>query len=202
VSELISSHADPARRALLAPGGLVRTALLVLVAYVVLGAVAGVVWEWVWTPPGQVIQQHQIYYDSYASMRRMFTGTGYYVLVGAVASALAALATCLLTRGREMVVLGLVLVGSALGAALMWRVGTLLGPGDPATIAAHTVARTQVSGQLTVTGRSPFLAWPMASLFVLAIVYFTWPGTFPERRHAGSPPAVPHEADTSETSRG
>jgi hypothetical protein len=160
--------------------GLLATALLVLLVYAVLGAVAGVVWEWIWTPPGQVIEHHQVFFDSYASLRRVFTGTGLYVLVGGVASALVALAVTLLVRGRELWVLVLVIVGSAIGAALMWRIGTLLGPADPATIAAHASGRTTAPGQLTVAGKSPFLIWPMTSLFVLAMVYFAWPSI-----HAG-----------------
>ncbi|HEY3531275.1 MAG TPA: hypothetical protein VGK78_19185 [Nocardioides sp.] len=173
----------PSRRpGLLASGGPVRPALLILLTYAVLGAVAGVVWQWVWTPPGQVIDHHQVLYDSYASLRRVFTGTGLYALVAAVTSALVALAVTLLTRGRELLVLALVVVGSALAAALMWRVGTLLGPADPAAVAAHTAGRASVPGQLQVSGKSPYLAWPMTSLFVLALVYFALPGSFAHHR--------------------
>jgi DivIVA domain-containing protein len=171
----IGEVAGRSRPGVLAPGSPVRTGLLVLLAYAVVGVVAGVVWEWIWTPPGEVIAQHQIFYDGYPSLRRVFTGTGIYVLVGAGASAVVALSVCALTRGRELLVLVLVLVGSAIGAALMWRVGTHLGPSDPTGLAAHTVARTPVSGNLTVAGKSPYLVWPMTTLLVLAIIYFAWP---------------------------
>jgi hypothetical protein len=154
-----------------------RLVLGVLLAYAVLGAVAGVVWETVWTPPGQVVDHHQVLFDSYASLRRVFTGTGLYALVGAVASAALALVVCVVTRGRELLVLLLVVVGSVIAAALMWRVGTLLGPSDPASVAAHAAHRTHVSGELTVAGRSPYLVWPMTSLLVLALVYFAWPSS-------------------------
>lgn len=184
--------ARPSSTGLLAAGSPIRTTLLVLLAYAVVGAVAGVVWQWVWTPPGQVIQDHQIFYDSYASLRREFTGTGYYVLVGLVASALVALGTCLLTRGREVLVLLLVIAGSVIAAALMWRVGTALGPADPKSLAAHTTARTPVSGQLTVSGKSPYAVWPMASLLVLALVYFAWPGAVADRSHHGEPSPGEH----------
>jgi hypothetical protein len=163
--------------------GPLRTGLLILLAYAVLGAVAGAVWEWVWTPPGQVIVQHHVLYDSYSSLRRVFSGTGLYVLVAAVASAVLALLVTVLVRGRELVVLVAVVLGSALAAALMWRVGTLLGPGDPATVAAHTTGRTTVPGNLTVVGKSPYLIWPMVSLFVLALVYFAWPASFAPGEH-------------------
>jgi hypothetical protein len=186
---------------LFAAGSPVRTGLLVLLAYAVLGAVAGVVWEWVWTPPGEVIQQHQIFYDGYPSLRRVFTGTGLYVLVGAPASALVALAVCVRTRGREVLVLTLVVVGSSVAAALMWWVGTHLGPSDPTGLAAHTVTRTRVSGNLTVGGKSPYLVWPMASLLVLAIVYFSWPSSMADAQHRGGPPTDPPEPDVDDAPR-
>lgn len=203
MSEQLGEPGERARPRLLAPGSqlrtTVRTALLILLAYAVLGAVAGVVWEWVWTPPGQVVQRHQVFYDSYASLRRVFTGTGLYVLVGAAASALLALAVALLTRGRELLILALVVVGSAIAAVVMLKVGTRLGPADPATVAAHTTRRTLVPGQLTVEGKShlliksPYLIWPMTSLFVLALVYFAWPGSRPPQGHEGASHAAPRD---------
>jgi hypothetical protein len=192
----------PSGPGLFASGSPVRTCLLVLLAYAVLGAAAGVVWEWVWTPPGEVIAQHQIFYDGYPSLRRVFTGTGLYVLVGAPASAIIALAVCLRTRGREVLVLVLVVVGSAIAAALMWWVGTHLGPDDPAGRAAHIVARTRVSGNLTVGGKSPYLVWPMTSLLVLAIVYFSWPSSMADARHRDEPPTDRSEPDVGGASRG
>jgi hypothetical protein len=173
--------------------GAIRIGLLVLLAYAVLGAVAGVVWEWVWTPPGQVIVHHQVLYDSYSSLRRVFTGTGLYVLVAAVASAVLALVVTVLVRGRELLVLAAVVLGSSLAAALMWRVGTLLGPGDPAGVAAHTSGHTTVPGNLTVAGKSPYLIWPMVSMFVLSLVYFAWPASFLTREHD-----MPRRADHPE----
>jgi hypothetical protein len=193
---------DRARSGLLAPGSPVRTAFLVLLAYAVVGALAGVVWEWIWTPPGQVIQQHHLFYDSYASLRRVFTGTGLYVIVSAIAGALLGLLVALFFRGRELLVLGLVIVGSALAAALMWRVGTLLGPSDPASIAAHAQGTTKVSGELTVAGKSPFVVWPMVSLLVLALVYFAVPGRPSSSAADDVPPTDHREADAPASPHG
>ncbi|HET7071762.1 MAG TPA: hypothetical protein VFI40_13120 [Nocardioides sp.] len=187
----MSEHEDLVRPGVLGRGGPIRTVLLVLLAYAVLGAVAGVAWEAIWTPPGQIISKHQVFYDSYASLRGAFTGTGLYVLVAAATSALLGLVVGILTRGRELLMLALVILGSVLAAAVMWRVGTLLGPADPATIAAHTQGRQVVHGELTVAGRTPYLVWPMTSLFVLAVVYFTWPGAR-ARRHKGDALSTDH----------
>jgi DivIVA domain-containing protein len=210
----MSEHDRGAGRRLSPPWRTVRAGLLGLLGYAAVGAAAGAVWEAVWTPPGQVIAQHQVFFDSYASLRQVFTGTGWYVVVGTVASALISLVVCLATRDRALLTLALVIVGSAIGAAVMLKVGTSLGPADPASIAAHTVKRTSVPGALTVDGtshlgiKSPYLVWPTASLVVLALVFVVLPvpplprdrrqpvamdvpgGGFPPSAHRDEPAAV------------
>jgi hypothetical protein len=164
---------DRARPGVLGRGSPARQVVLVLLAYVVVGAIAGAVWEWVWTPPVHIIRNHQVYYASYASLR----------LVGAAASALLSVVVCLLTRRRELVTLASVLVGSVLAALVMRLVGGWLGPADPLSIAATAADNTQVPGSLVVTGRTAYLVWPVVSLFVLALVFFAWPGADPTSSH-------------------
>lgn len=176
--------------------------IAVLVAYALLGVVAGFVWERVWTPPAQVVQQHQVYYADYGSLRRVFTGTGLYVLVGAAASALLALVVGLLTRRRELLTLVTVLVGSSVAAIVMWKVGVRLGPADPAHAAAHAADGTKLPGQLAVSGHSPYLIWPMVSLFVLALVFFAWPGSRSDSSEPGTIEPQPSEAAVSPAPRG
>jgi hypothetical protein len=173
----------------------IRFVVVALLAYVVLGAVAGVVWEWVWTPPDQVVRDHQVFYTSDESLRRVFTGTGLYVLVGGVAAALIAFAVCFRARGRELVTLATVVVGSCAAAAVMRLVGGRLGPDDPLSV-AKPPATGVLPGQLVVNGFTPYLVWPMVSLFVLAVVFFAWPN------HPGDVPrdtrgSDPFEADVS-----
>ena len=153
-----------------------RFALGVLAAYVVVGAVSGVVWQWLWTPPGQLVQHHQLYYADYASLRRVFDGTGLYVLVAALASAVLALVVCVLTRRHELVTLGVVIVGSVVAAFVMREVGYALGPPDPAVAAATAADGTLLHDQLRVAGTTPLLVWPLASLFMAALTFFAWPG--------------------------
>lgn len=167
-------------------GAPVRFVLLALVAYAVVGVVAGIVWEWIWTPPDQIVRNGQVFYTSYESLRRVFTGTGLYVLVGGVAAALTSLVVCLLTRGRELVTLATVLVGSCVAAAAMRFVGPMLGPDDPLSVAKPKGTEV-VPGQLTVNGFSPYLVWPMVSLFVLALVFFALPTPRPSYPHDESP---------------
>jgi hypothetical protein len=176
-------------------------ATAVLVAYVVVGALAGVVWEWLWKPPAQVVQQHHLYYADYGSLRRVFTGTGLYAIVAAVAGALVALAAALLTRRHELLTLAAVVLGSLLAAYTMHAVGVALGPADPAALAETARDGTRVSAQLAVHGKTPYLVWPMVSLFVLAVVFFTSPGSRRVSSRADASTESP-EADIPETTAG
>jgi hypothetical protein len=168
------------RRATGAGGSPLAVVLLVvevLLAYALVGLIAGVVWEAIWAPPDQVVQQHQVYPADYEALRRIFTGTGLYVLIAAAASALTALVISLLTRRRELVVLFAVTVGSCAAAGVMREVGISRGPVDPTTLAASTANGVHLPGALGVTGFSPYLVWPMMSLLVLSLVFFAWPRT-------------------------
>jgi hypothetical protein len=175
-----TDDAPLSRQATAAGGSPLAVALLVvevLLAYALVGLIAGAVWEAIWAPPDQVVQQHQVYPADYQALRRIFTGTGLYVLIGAAASALTALVISLLTRRRELVVLFAVAVGSCLGAGVMREVGISRGPVDPTTLAASTANGVHLPGALDVTGFSPYLVWPMMSLLVLSLVFFAWPRT-------------------------
>lgn len=186
------------RRGLL---GALLFAVAVIVAYGVVGVVAGVIWEAVWTPPSQVVQQHHVYYLDYASLRRVFSGTGLYVIVGGIASAVTTLVVVLLARGRELVALVSVLVGSVLASVVMRQVGVARGPADPTTLAHSKPNGTRLPGTLAVSGHSPYLVWPIVALVVLALVFFAWsPSAPPERtRSATDDPA---EADIPSTPAG
>lgn len=175
--------------------------VLILVAYALVGVVAGIVWERVWTPPAEIVQQHKPYYVDYASLRRVFTGTGLFVLFGGGASALLSLCIGLLTRRRELLVLAAVAVGSAIAALLMWKVGVRLGPADPTPAAAKAADNTLLPGNLVVSGRSPYLIWPMTSLFVLALVFFAWPRARCSEPDLPPPDPQPAEAEVSEAPR-
>jgi len=59
-------------------------------------------------------------------------------------------------------------------------------------------------GQLTVHGFTPYLVWPMVTLFVLAVVFFAWPtahqrddwGAPRERDDLGAAPATRRDGPT------
>ncbi len=154
----------------------VSRGLLVLVMFVLGGAGLGVLWaQVVWTPAmGRVSDGAWLPFDERA-LSMETGGTSTYVVVAALGGlALGVLAALLSTR-VELVVLAALLVGSAAAAYVMWRVGTGVGPMDPAVLARTAADGTELPSDLAVAGASPFLSLPVCALVGLAAVYFIAP---------------------------
>jgi hypothetical protein len=146
-------------------------ALLVVVAVAAVGAVAGVVWEWVWSPPSGVVVHHQWVAASEAGLRAEFTGTGWYVVVAVVAGLLVGAVVALVADRRPLLTLAALVAGTALGAWLMRLVGVALGPGDPVAIARTAKPGTHLPDMLRVSGASPYVAYPTGALVALMVLF-------------------------------
>lgn len=156
------------------PGGVWRAVRQFLVVVAVLGlagALAGLVWEWRWTPPTGVVVGHQWLQDE-TGLRASFSGTGTYVVVAAVVGLLVGAALAAIFDRRELVTLLGVAVGSVLAAWVMLRVGLALGPEDPVALARTAAKGVHLPGRLVVSGRSPFVAFPSGALLGLVVVFF------------------------------
>jgi hypothetical protein len=149
---------------------LVQLAIAVLVLCAA-GALAGVVWEWVWSTPTGVVVDHKWVAESEASLRGQFSGTGWYVIVGSIAGLLAGAVVALFVDRYPFVTLAGVAVGSLLGAALMYRVGVALGPADAAHLARTAKEGTHLPAALSISGKSPWIAFPAGALVALALVF-------------------------------
>jgi len=146
-------------------------AVLIVVVFAAVGAIAGVVWEWLWTPPVAVVAQHAVQ-PTLETVRGEFSGTAWYVIVASIAGLLTSCVLALAFDRREIVTLAAVAGGSVLAAWLMLRVGTGLGPADPKTVAAAAANGTKVPMELDVSGFSPYLALPGGALIGLVVVFF------------------------------
>lgn len=137
---------------------LAQLALAVLVLAGI-GVVSGFVWEWLWTAPvGEVVDHVWVAQDE-ANLRRQFSGTGWYAVVAGVAGLLGGAVVALFVDRFPLVTLLGVVLGSALGAFLMLRVGVALGPDDP------------TRGALGVSGGTPYLSMPAGALVAMAMVF-------------------------------
>jgi len=165
----------PTRGMLLA--GLRRTVVIV-VAFAAVGALAGVVWEWLWDPPVGFAYGHKWLPDLPAA-RAEFSSTGWYVVVASVAGLLTAAALAMVFDRWEVLTLVAVLAGSALAAWVMLQVGQALGPPDAQAVAATADDGTRIPSDLTVAGKSPFVAFPATALVAVIVVFFAF-----TRRHS------------------
>lgn len=149
------------------------------------GAVAGVVWEWLWTPTVGVVVDHEWMAVDEQGLRGVFSGTGWYVVVGSVAGLLAGALVAMVLDRQPLLTLVAVVVGSVLGAWLMVQVGTSLGPPDPDRVARTAQDGTRLPTALEVTGASPWIAMPGGALLGLVLVFL---GLSAGSRHHGTTP--------------
>jgi hypothetical protein len=154
---------------------------VVLAAFALAGAVAGFVWERLWTPAMGVVVDHRWRPADALALQQQFSGTGWYVVVGTAVGLLLGIVATLLVDRVPLLTLVAVVVGSALAAWVMLRVGVALGPADPQDLAASADEGTRLPAQLQVSGRSPFIAFPLGALVGLVIVLI---GLGPRHHHA------------------
>ena len=163
-----------------------RRPTLVLAAFVVSGVVLGVLWaEVVWTPPQGRVTDGAWYPAGEQALSAQTGGTASYVLLAAAGGLVLGLLSAWAATRAELLVLGAVVVGGALAAYLMWQVGVLLGPPDPASLAASATNGTRLPGSLAVAGASPFLTLPTIALAVLAVALLVWPSAGLDRGGVG-----------------
>lgn len=166
--------------------------VLVLVALAATGALAGVVWEWLWSPTIGVVVDHRWSAGTALGLQHEFSGTGWYVVVAAVAGLLAGVGVTLVADRVPLVTLAAVVVGSVLASWLMLRVGVALGPPDPAEVARRAADGTRLPDQLSVAGRSPFIAFPVGALLGLVLVFIGLAARVPPQEARQSPPDREH----------
>lgn len=150
---------------------LLRQVTMIVLVFAVAGALAGAVWEWLWTPPAGVVVHHQWLQDE-RGLRGDFAGTGGYVAVAAITGFLVGAVVAFVFDAAEVVTLLAVLAGAVLAGWLMHRVGLALGPADPRHLAASAKDGTRLPGRLSVSGQSEFRAFPACALLGLVIVFF------------------------------
>jgi uncharacterized membrane protein YeaQ/YmgE (transglycosylase-associated protein family) len=149
---------------------LVIDAVSILIVSAVVGVAAGFVWERLWTPPSGLAYQGKWGLDG-EGLPHDFSGTGLYALVAIVAGLLLGVVVALVFDRDEVVTLAAGVVGAALAGALMWLVGTALGPADPHTLAKAADDFEPIVSDLRVRGRGAFVAFPLGATLSAAAVF-------------------------------
>jgi hypothetical protein len=116
---------------------MLRRVLVVLAVGLLLGAVGGVVWEWVWTPPTGAAYKGRWMPDA-QGITHVADSTGWFVVIGLTYGILYGTFTTRYAKGLEIATMLGVLAGSLLAAWATLRVGAWLGP-DDASVLARTM---------------------------------------------------------------
>lgn len=157
-----------------------------LTAFVLAGALCGVLWEWLWEPPtGLVVSGRWVLEPAGPDLA--FSETGWYVVIAVAAGAVLAGAIGWAFPGRELVTLVAAVLGAFVAGWLMFRVGHALGPPDPRVLAAGEDDLVRLPADLRVAGAgtrpsllrpesSAFAAFPAGAALGLMAVFLTGRG--------------------------
>jgi len=145
-------------------------ALVIVVVFAAVGLAAGWLWHHLWDVPKGVVSGGQ-WYTNEAGLRDDFSGVGWYVAISLVCGLVLGTLAALLLRRSELVTMAAVLVGSALAAYLMLRMGQHLSPPDPHVLARSAEDGTELKGALRVRGWPPRGAFTFGALVGVALVY-------------------------------
>lgn len=168
-----------------------RRAVVVVAVLVAGGAVAGVVWELLWTPPPGVALAERFSLTS-SGLTESFAGTALYVLVAVATGLLLGAVVALRADGAELVTLGAVVLGSLLAAAVMAVVGAALGPPDADDAARGLEDYAPLRQDLRIEGVGPYLAFPSGALLGAGTVFLSLSrGSSSRHRRRGAGPAHP-----------
>lgn len=161
--------------------GQVLEPLVVLTLFAAAGAGAGWLWERWWAPIGGVVvdgtwnpgyrQVGDGFVFDFPSLQGIFDGTAQYVVIGVGAGLVLGVLCSRLGRRSEIVMLLAVMGGCALASLISYRLGTHLGPADPAGLQAAAPDGTALPSSLSIQGASPFVAWPLGALIGLSLTY-------------------------------
>jgi hypothetical protein len=136
-----------------------------------IGAVAGYAWAQLAHPAEWEVRTGGSIVLTEAAARDQFTVIMVFIGIGAVGSLVWAWLASLALRDLGWWLTPVVIVATAAGAVVAWRLGISVGPDGPAA-AVRPAVGDKLPSKLAVDGVAPFLAWPIGGL--LGVVCGTW----------------------------
>ena len=156
------------------PREALRDAVLVLGCYLILGLACGVLW-WLVFDPAMFTKVGDRGSMGEVELSKRFNSDGWYAVIGTL-TGLVSKVVITAWRSRDFLLTTcMIVVGSAVAAALMALTGYALGPGDTDAALSAAAAGEQVPIQLTVTAKAAYLVWPAATLIGALVVLWSPP---------------------------
>jgi MFS family permease len=168
VTEHDETHASTTR-------SLVVDVVVVLAAFLLVGALAGLVWPHLVDPVVVTRAPDGVASDEVALAER-FDNDGWYMVLAGGCGLLLGLVLTIWRRTHEVVTLLAVVAGAFLAAWVMAGIGRLVGPEDPERVLADARVGTTASGVVTVTAEGAHYVWPIAAVIGALIVLWSPPG--------------------------
>lgn len=143
---------------------------ILLAAWLVVGVLAGVVWEAIVPLPSYQVNVDGFAATSERGLADYIAGDAWFVVIGLVLGVATGVLTWRWFAGLGWPVVPLAMSGSLLMGALCWLVGWLLGPGafDPRLAAAHPGDVLPI--ELTVRGPAALLVWPFGACLAVLLL--------------------------------
>ena len=140
---------------------MLRDALIVVVIFVVVGAVSGFVWHLLWAPaPEGLVFDGVPRFDN----DQEFRSTGLYLIIATVAGLIVGLLCTYVFECHEVWTLMAVALGSVAAGFVMLGVGHALGPDSAASFAEQAEDFEKVRGDLHATWLAVGVSFPAGAL--------------------------------------
>jgi hypothetical protein len=138
---------------------------VIIGCFLVVGALAGVLWH-AWSTPPVGVAVHGKWYADFSKPDSAFADPAHYVAI-AVPTGVVLGALFGWLRGSETWTLAAVVLGSVAAAFTMFFVGNALGPPDPTVVSATAGDFTEVPGDLVLNAEPGVPAWWSTALVSL-----------------------------------
>ena len=172
---------------------LVQVAIIVA-AFIVGGLAAGLAAATLWTPPTGMVLEDK-WYRGLISIdppaigqnidQGVFAATAWFSVCAIVLGLLVGIAAAVWLNRSELVTLGALMVGGAIGGGLMLLITSLLSPEDPNTLAKGAADGTVIQDSFQLASPWLVLLVPGSAMLALMVIFLMW---------APHPPAD-HELD-------
>lgn len=145
----------------------------VLGTYVAVGVVGAVLWWLLCDTATFTVTRNGGLAMGEAELAQRFNPDAWYAVIAAVLGVVSGAAVTW-WRSRDQVLTSvLLLVGSALAAAVMAVLGGWLGPADPETLVATAQAGARLAAPLAVDAPAIYFVWPVSALIGALVVLWS-----------------------------
>ncbi len=163
--------ADPGVQA----GAMFRDAGVILVVFLLVGAVAGAVWPHL-VHPVTVSRIDAGLSTGEVDLSWRFDNDGWFSVLGGAAGLLTGLVLMVWRRSHEVVSLLMVTGSAFLASWVCATVGTALGPEDPQKVLAGAASGATAPDMVRVTSEAAYYVWPIGAVLGALLVLWSPPG--------------------------